>query len=65
MSEMGQEWHCFKDKVPMVEGDVLLSYHDVGAAVEGIKCPKCGVAYLLEEAVIEKVAKAEEMLENK
>ena len=49
----------------MVEGDVDMSYLDVDAAVEGIKCPKCNTAYLLEETVVEKVAKVEEMLENK
>ena len=49
----------------MVEGDVLMEYLDIVNAMDGIKCPKCGVAYLPEETVIEKVAKGEEMLENK
>ncbi|MFC2003203.1 hypothetical protein ACFLV4_04590 [Chloroflexota bacterium] len=59
------EWHCFKDKEPMVEGDVMMEYLDIINAIEGIKCPKCGEVYLLEETVVEKVSKAEEMLENK
>lgn len=65
MSEMEQKWHCFKDKVPMVESDILLSYLDTVNSIEGIKCPKCGAAYLLEETVVEKLAKAEKMMESK
>ena len=42
-----------------------MEYLDIVNAIEGIKCPKCGVVYLPEETVIEKVAKGEEMLENK
>ena len=50
----------------MVEGDILMTYLSLAtSAVEGIKCPKCGAAYLVEETVVEKVAKAEKMLENK
>jgi len=49
----------------MADEDIGMAYLDVDAAIEGIKCPKCGVAYLLEETVVEKVVKAEEMLENK
>jgi len=59
------EWYCFKDKEKMVESDVLLAYLEITGAIEGIKCPKCGAAYLLEETVVEKVAKVEEMIENK
>jgi YgiT-type zinc finger domain-containing protein len=60
-----EQWHCFKCKEKMVEQDVDMAYMEVEAAVEGIKCPKCGVAYLTEETVTEKVAKAEELLESK
>ena len=60
-----EQWHCFKCKEKMAEEDIGMAYLDVDAAVEGLKCPKCGVPYLLEEAVMEKVIKAEEMLENK
>jgi hypothetical protein len=31
----------------------------------GIKCPKCGVEYLLEEFVIDQVVQAEKMLDGK
>jgi len=60
-----EQWHCFKCKEKMAEDDVEMAYLETSAAVEGIKCPKCGVAYLLEETVVEKVAKVEELLENK
>jgi len=49
----------------MVESDVDMAYLEITGAVEGIRCPKCGTAYLLEETVVEKVNKVEEMLENK
>lgn len=49
----------------MVEDDVLMGYLDITSAIEGIKCPKCGVAYLPEETVVGKVNEAEKMLENK
>ena len=64
MSKM-EQWHCFKCKEQMVESDVSMTYLDTPGDVEGIKCPKCGVVYLLEEIVIEKVVKVEEMLESK
>lgn len=60
-----EQWHCFKCKEPVVEGDVNLSYLGMTLPIGGIKCPKCGAAYLLEETVVEKVHRAEEMLENK
>ena len=59
------QWYCFKDKEPMVEGDVIMDYLSTANAIEGIKCPKCGKAYLLEKTVLGKVSNAEEMLENK
>jgi uncharacterized OB-fold protein len=49
----------------MVEGDVEMAYLETTGAIEGIKCPKCGATYLLEETVVEKVNKVEEMLETK
>jgi len=49
----------------MVECDVDMSYLETTGAVEGIKCPKCSATYLLEETVVEKVNKVEEMLETK
>lgn len=65
MSEMAEKWHCFKDKVPMNEADVVLSYLNVTEIINGWKCPECGVIYLDEETVVEKVVNAEQMLEEK
>ena len=59
------KWHCFKDKVPLAETDILMNYLDTSNAIEGLKCPKCGMALLTEETVLEKVNQAEQMLENK
>lgn len=42
-----------------------MSYLGKVVPTQGIKCPQCGKAYLLEEMVLGKVAKAEQMIENK
>ena len=60
-----EQWYCFKDKEKMVAGDVEMIYLKFTNPVEGIKCPQCGATYLLEETVIEKVAKGEQMMESK
>lgn len=60
-----EQWYCFKDKVPMVEQELIMDYLHTSNVIDGIKCPKCGVAYLLEEIVAEKVIIAEKMLESK
>jgi len=61
---MGQ-WYCFKCKEEMVVEDVEMTYLDVTGPIEGIKCPKCGTAYLLEKRVMEEVIPGEEMIEGK
>ncbi len=60
-----EQWHCFKCKEVMVETDITATYLEFSNMIEGIKCPKCGIAYLTEKTVLEKVREAEEMLENK
>ncbi len=60
-----EQWYCFKDKVPMVEQELIMDYLQTSNVIDGIKCPKCGVAYLLEQTVAEKVIIAEKMLESK
>jgi hypothetical protein len=62
---MAEKWHCSKDEVPMIEAEVLLSYLNITEVINGLKCPKCGVIYLDEETVVDKVVKAEQMLEEK
>lgn len=49
----------------MIEAEVLLSYLNITEVINGLKCPKCGVIYLDEETVVDKVVKAEQMLEEK
>jgi len=59
------EWHCFKDKVKMVEQNVSLSYMQLTQQVPGLKCPECGTEYLTEHTVMTVVQAAEEALESK
>jgi len=61
-----EQWYCFKCKEKMEETEVTLIYHDTelpGAV--GIKCPKCGAEYLLEEFVIRELIPGEKMMEGK
>lgn len=46
-----EEWYCFKDKVKMEERDVWLSYMNLTQSILGLRCPKCGAAYLTEEKI--------------
>ena len=62
---MAEKWYCFKDKVPMEEKPVVLFYLNITEAVDGLKCPKCGIIYMGEEIVVEKIIKGEQMLESK
>jgi predicted nucleic-acid-binding Zn-ribbon protein len=60
-----EQWHCFKCKEEMIEADIVATYLEFSNMVEGIQCPKCGVAYLTEETALGAVREAEEMLESK
>ena len=62
---MNKQWHCFKCKEKIVEGIVRMAYLKRTASIRGMKCPKCGTAYLPEELVVVRVVKAEKMIENK
>ena len=59
------EWYCYQDKVEMLETDVTLTYMQLTQRVPGLKCPKCGTAYLTEKTVMTTVKEAEKILENK
>jgi DNA-directed RNA polymerase subunit RPC12/RpoP len=61
---MGQ-WYCFKCKEEMVEGNITLHYFEITRAVKGIKCPKCGAPFFLEQTVEEVVRRGEEAIESK
>ena len=59
------QWFCFKCKEKMTEADVLGTYMEVTQIIKGLKCPKCGTAYLTEEVAVEVVGKGEEEIEAK
>lgn len=49
----------------MVESDILLSFLEISRVQPGLKCPKCGTAYLTEDTVIEVIRKGEEAIQAK
>jgi hypothetical protein len=59
------EWYCFKDKEKMETAEINLLYLDIEAKQEGLRCPKCGDSYITEDVALDKVAKAEKMIEQK
>jgi hypothetical protein len=60
-----ENWHCYKDKVKMEVATVVLTYHGLSQSVIGIRCPKCGVEYLLEKEVLTTIKAAESLFEGK
>lgn len=44
---------------------VNMEYKGISGAVDGMKCPKCGVTYLPEDVVKAKVLKAEKIIDSK
>jgi len=61
-----EQWYCFKCKEKMEEAEVSLIYKETELpGAFGIKCPKCGVEYLLEEFVVGEVNQGEIMMEGK
>jgi hypothetical protein len=64
------EWHCFKDKIEMVETEVKLTYlaHDNYSRdfnFKGLKCPKCGTVFIPEKMATGRLATAESIAEGK
>ena len=59
------EWHCFKCKVKVETATIDMLYMDIQARQDGVRCPKCGAKYILEDVALEKVARAEKMIEQK
>lgn len=60
------EWYCFKCKKKMVEEEEIpVVYLDLDGEAEGLKCPQCGVQFVMEEYVMEKMLKGEKMIEEK
>ncbi len=64
------EWYCFKDKAAMVDTDVKLKYvardnYSRDFTFKGMKCPKCGIAFIREDLAVGRLATAEGMAEGK
>ena len=59
------EWYCFKCNEKAEAAQITLVYMEIEAKQEGLRCPKCGASYITEEMAIDKVAKAEKMIEEK
>jgi len=59
-----EKWNCYKDKVEMEEVKVAAHYLDVTQYLQGFKCPKCGVAYLMEQ-VAQQLRDGEMLVEPK
>jgi len=47
-----EQWYCFKCKEKVVENDISTSYLEITGFIQGLQCPKCGVAYLTEESAV-------------
>ena len=60
-------WTCSKCHAEMEEVyDIAIKYRDLDLPeAEGLRCPVCGVEYLLSDYVTGQLNSAEEMLEGK
>lgn len=58
---------CGKCNVEMEEEfDIPMKYKDIELPeTEGLRCPECGIEFLLEDVVTEELNKSETMLESK
>lgn len=61
------EYICGKCGVEMEEEfDIVMKYKDVELPeAEGLRCPECGIEFLLEKAVVDELNPSETMLESK
>ncbi len=56
---------CYKCRVSLEKGTGKFSYLGRDFTSEVWKCPRCGLIYIPEETIEERMKKAEEMLEGK
>lgn len=49
----------------MVDTDLMLNYMQLTQRVPGIRCPKCGVSYVMERIASTIVREGETMIERK
>ena len=47
-----------------MEAQIFLTYMNMTQSVTGLKCPKCGEAYLTED-VVKSITEGEQQLESK
>jgi len=61
------EWICDKCGVAMEEvDDIAINFKDMSLPeAEGLRCPQCGIQFLLSEYVIDQLAPAEAMMSGK
>lgn len=58
-------WHCFRCKEEMIDDQLMMTYLEIEAPLEGLACPKCGAKYVTEEVAVGKLARGEKMIEDK
>ena len=56
---------CSRCSVPLKKGKTRFSYLGKDFSHDTLKCPECGIVYISEETVRDRMKKAEEMLEGK
>ena len=59
------KWYCFKCKEEAEPTSLQMEYLGMDFSMDGFKCQKCGMTYLDEETVKEKVLKTQKMIEEK
>jgi hypothetical protein len=59
-----EKWNCYKDKVEMEEVTIRARYLDTTRYMPGLKCPICGVSYLMER-MAQQLRESEELVEAK
>jgi len=59
------KWYCFKCKEKMEGAEIDVVFLEVENKAPGLKCPKCGTSYIMEETAVGEMAKGEKMIEQK
>ena len=58
-------WECAACGVPLVSGQVMISYLGSAYPVDLLKCPSCGQVFIPEALALGKMAEVEKALEDK
>jgi hypothetical protein len=59
-----EKWNCYKDKVEMEQVKIGVYYLDRNYYLPGLKCPICGISYLMEQ-MAQQLRESEELVEAK